>query len=177
MTSPETSLATIQSAPLLRRLAMAFLTTSSVSAAKPTSRRGRVRARRQARRECRGLARNEAAVVRRPSSVWLAKAQLASPPRRQPERPRPQAMPRIPHWPFPRRSRHRSAHSAGRRQQNGAGNECHLRPPARRLRRRWQNPASPTNGWRGCGRDRSAHASAQRSRAGACPGEFTQAGR
>jgi len=41
MTSPETSLAMIQSAPLRRRLAMAFSTTSSVSAAKPINRRGR----------------------------------------------------------------------------------------------------------------------------------------
>ena len=37
----ETSLATIQSAPLRRRLAVALATRSSVSAAKPTTRRGR----------------------------------------------------------------------------------------------------------------------------------------
>jgi hypothetical protein len=41
MTSPETSLATIQSARFAARLATALATTSSVSAAKPTSRRGR----------------------------------------------------------------------------------------------------------------------------------------
>src|SRR6185312_2534887 len=41
ITSPETSLAKIQSAPLRARLAMAFCTTLSVSAAKPITSRGR----------------------------------------------------------------------------------------------------------------------------------------
>ena len=41
MTSPDTSLATIQSAPLRSRFACAFATTLSVSAAKPMTRRGR----------------------------------------------------------------------------------------------------------------------------------------